>query len=210
MKSLDPGDLDPRDVYRLMISSIVPRPIALVSTISEAGVTNVSPFSFFNAVAARPPIVALSIAPGKDGEKDTMRNIRHGRDFVVNVVDRALSEKAVATSAPFDAETSEFHVVGLTPLPSDKVRSPRVAESPVHFECIAVEIIENPGGSDVTLVLGRVLRFHVARRLWGDRRLDPADLDPVGRLGGELYTTLGETFSMRADPSLAVKASRKG
>lgn len=210
MKSIDPGDLDPRDVYKLMISSIVPRPIALVSTISEAGITNVSPFSFFTGVASRPPIVAISVARGKDGEKDTMRNIRHGRDFVVNVVDRALAEKAVATSAPFDASTSEFEVVGLTPLPSDKVRSPRVAESPVHFECIAVDLVESPGGSDVTLVLGRVLRFHVARRLWGDRKLDPAELNPVGRLGGDLYAALGEPFSLRADASLAAKASRQG
>lgn len=210
MKSIDPGDLDPRDVYQLMISSIVPRPIALVSTISEAGITNVSPFSFFNGVASRPPIVSISIARGKDGEKDTMRNIRHGRDFVVNIVDRALAEKAVATSASFDAGTSEFEVVGLTPIPSDKVKSPRVAESPVHFECFAVEIFESPGGSDVSLVLGRVLRFHVARRLWGDRRLDPAELDPVARLGSDLYATLTDPFALRADPALARKASSQG
>lgn len=209
MKSLDPGDLDPRDVYKLMISAIVPRPIALVSTVSEAGITNVSPFSFFNGVAARPPIVAISISRGKDGEeKDTMRNIRSGRDFVVNVVDRGLAEKAVASSAPFDAMTSEFHVVGLTPMPSDKVKSPRVAESPVHFECIAVDLVENPGGSDVTLVLGRVLRFHVARRLWGEQRIQPQDLDPVGRLGSDLYAMLGEPFALRADGSHATKAGR--
>ncbi len=198
MKPIDPGDLDPRDVYRLMISSIVPRPIALVSTVSPAGVTNVSPFSFFNAVSSRPPIVSLSIARSRDGEKDTMRNIRHGRDFVVNVVDRSLAEKAVASSSRFDASTSEFDVVGLTPLPGDKVRSPRVAESPVHFECVALDLIESPGGSDVTLVLGRVLRFHVARRLWNGGAIDARELDPVGRLGGDLYALLGEPFSLQA------------
>lgn len=208
MKSLDPGDLTQRDVYQLMISAVVPRPIALVSTVSEAGITNVSPFSFFNAVASRPPILSISIAPGKDGEKDTLRNIRHGRDFVVNVVDRALAERAVATSAPFDPTTSEFEVVGLTPLPSDKVRSPRVAESPVHFECVAVDLIDNPGGSDVTLVLGRVLRFHVARRLWGDAKLDPVALDPIGRLGSDQYAALGEPFALRADMLGALRAAR--
>jgi flavin reductase (DIM6/NTAB) family NADH-FMN oxidoreductase RutF len=207
MKSLDPGDLDPRDVYKLMISAIVPRPIALVSTVSESGITNVSPFSFFNGVASRPPIVAISISRGKDGEeKDTLRNIRHQRDFVVNVVDRALAAKAVASSAPFDAGTSEFAAVGLTAMPSDKVRSPRVAESPVHFECIAVDLVENPGGSDVTLVLGRVLRFHVARRLWGEQRLLPQELDPVGRLGGDFYATMAEPFAMRPDPAPRTKA----
>lgn len=210
MKSLDPGDLDPRDVYKLMISSIVPRPIALVSTVSEAGLPNVSPFSYFNGVASRPPIVSLSIARGKDGEKDTLRNIRQVRDFVVNVVDRQLAAKAVATSAPYDASTSEFEVVGLTPVASDKVRSPRVAESPVHFECVAVDLIENPGGSDVTLVLGRVLRFHVARRLWGEKKLDPRELDPVARLGADLYATLGEPFALRAEMPAASRIPMGG
>lgn len=203
MKSIDPGDLDPRDAYKLLISAVVPRPIALVSTISASGLTNVSPFSFFNAVSSRPPILGISIARGKEGEKDTMRNIRHGRDFVVNIVDRALAEKAVASSATFDAATSEFEMVGLTPMPSDKVRSPRVAESPVQFECVALDLIESPGGSDVTLVLGRVLRFHVARRLWGERPLDPRDLDPIARLGGDLYATLSEPFALRPERARA-------
>ena len=142
MKSIDPGDLDARDAYQLVISAIVPRPIALVSTISDAGVANISPFSFFMAVSSKPPILALSIARGREREKDTMRNIRQTRELVVNIVDRKISEAAVASAASFEPHVSEFSVVGLTPLPSDKVRAPRVAESPIQLECVATELIE--------------------------------------------------------------------
>lgn len=196
MKAIDPGDLAPRDVYRLMISTIVPRPIALVSTVSEAGIFNVSPFSYFNGVAARPPIVSLSIARRGPGEKDTMRNIRATREFVVNVVDRGLAAASVQASGDYDPSVDEFQVAGLTPLPSDKIRAPRVAESPVHFECVAVDLVERPGGAETTLVLGRVLRFHVARRVLVDGVVDPRQLDPVARLGGDLYAALGEPFPL--------------
>lgn len=196
MKSIDPGDMDPRAVYRLMISSIVPRPIALISTVSDAGLTNLSPFSFFTGVSSRPPIVAVSIVRGKDGEKDTMRNIRQTREFVVNVVDRALSGPMSIASAAHPANVSEFDVTGLTPIPSDKVKPPRVAESPVHFECVVTDLVERPGGADVVLVLGRILRFHVVRRLWTDGDIDPQGLDPIGRLGGSLYATLDTPFEL--------------
>jgi flavin reductase (DIM6/NTAB) family NADH-FMN oxidoreductase RutF len=199
MKSIDPGDLQPREVHALMIGAIVPRPIALVSTISESGATNLSPFSFFNGVSAQPPIVSIVIARGRDGEKDTMRNIRATRDFVVNVVDRGIVKQAVASSAPFGSQVSEFDVTGLTAIESDKVRAPRVLESPVHLECVAIELVESPGGSDVTLVLGRVLRFHVARRLLNEGRIDAGLLAPIGRLGGDLYAALGEIMSLRHD-----------
>ena len=197
MKAIDPGDLSPQDVYGLMVATIVPRPIALVSTVSETGVPNVSPFSFFNGVASRPPIVMLSIARGSSGEKDTMRNIRATREFVVNVVDRALAPAAVATSVDYPPEVDEFEPAGLTPIPSDKVGPPRVAESPVHFECVAIDLVNEPGGASVTLVLGRVLRFHVARRLWKDGAIEPAELAPIARLGADLYAELGEPFALK-------------
>lgn len=196
MKVIDPGDLEPRDVYRLMVSTIVPRPIALVSTVGADGVHNVSPFSYFNGVASRPPIVSVSIARARDGEKDTMRNIRSTREFVVNVVDRGLAEAAVKTSVDHPPSVNEFEVAGLTALASDKVRAPRVAEAPIHMECVAVDIVEQPGGASVSLVLGRILRFHVSRRVWVDGDVDPVELDPVGRLGGSLYATLSAPFPL--------------
>jgi len=138
----------------------------------------------------------ISVARSRSGEKDTMRNIRATREFVVNVVDRALASAAVATSAPHPPDVSEFGPAGLTPLPSDKVAPPRVAESPVHLECVAVDLVEEPGGAATTLVLGRVLRFHVARRVWKDGTVDPVALAPVGRLGGQLYADLGEPYEL--------------
>jgi flavin reductase (DIM6/NTAB) family NADH-FMN oxidoreductase RutF len=195
-KSLDPGDLAPKDAYALLVSAVVPRPIALVSTISENGVANLSPFSFFTAISSTPPVVAISIGRGREGEKDTMRNIRATRAFVVNVVDRALAAAAVASAAAHPPDVNEFLVTGLTELPSDKVPAPRVAESPIHLECVVSDLVESPGGADATLVLGRVLRFHVMRRILVDGAIDPSMLDPVARLGADLYAPLGDIFEL--------------
>lgn len=200
MKVFDPGDLSAGDVYRLMVGTIVPRPIALVSTLGADGVANVAPFSFFNGVAARPPLIMISLARSRGGEKDTLRNIRATREFVVNIVDRDIASAAVVSSANWPADVDEFEKAGLTPLRSDKVSAPRVAESPVHFECIAVELIDEPGGAAVSVVLGRVLRFHVARRCWKDGSVDPTELRPVARLGRDLYSELGEIFPLHAPP----------
>ncbi|MEM7245994.1 MAG: flavin reductase family protein [Acidobacteriota bacterium] len=197
MKAIDPGDLSPRDAYELMIGAIVPRPIALVSTLSDAGIRNLSPFSFFMGVSARPPLLALSIAKTRDGEKDTMRNIRATKEFVVNVVDRKTCAAAVISSGEYAHHVDEFSVAGLEAIPSDKVAAPRVKDCPVHMECVTVELVDQPAGAAVCLVIGRVLRFHVSREIrQSDGRIDPALLDPVGRLGGPHYTPLGELFSM--------------
>lgn len=198
MKTVDPGDLAPQDVYRLMISAIVPRPIALVSTLGPDGVRNVAPFSFFSGVSSRPPLLSIAIGAGRSGEKDTLRNIRATREFVVNVVSEPLAAAMVASSGDYPPDVDEFEVAGLTPVPSDKVRCPRVGESPVQAECVLAQLVEQPGGSDATLVIGRVLRFHVARAVL-DRAsgtVDPRLLRPVGRLGGDLYATLEEPFAL--------------
>ena len=197
MKSVDPGDMDALAVYKLMVSVIVPRPIAFISTISESGIANLSPFSYFMGVSSRPPIVAVSIARGKDSEKDTMRNIRQTREFVVNIVTRDLAEPMVKSAAPHPPTVSEFAVTGLTPVGSDKVGPPRVKESPIHMECVVTDLVESPGGAATTLVLGRVLRFHVERDLWGEGEVDPRALNPLARLGGDLYATLSDPFDLK-------------
>ncbi len=196
MKVIDPGDLTPREVYALMIATLVPRPIAWVSTISAEGVPNLAPFSFFSGVSARPPIVSIAIGRTAQGDKDTTRNIRATKEFVVNVVDRALGEQMVATSEAHPPQANEFELAGVAPIPSDKVSPPRVKESPVHYECVAVDLIDRPGGAETTLILGRVLRFHVARRVWVDGRVDSKLLAPLARLGGSEYATLGEIFEI--------------
>lgn len=194
--ALDPAELTPREAYALMTQVIVPRPIAWVSTLSREGVRNLAPFSFFNGVSARPPIVSVAVGRTRDGDKDTTRNVRETREFVVNVVDRACAEAMVASSGSYPPEADEFEIAGVTALPSTRVAPPRVAESPVHLECEAVEVIDRPGGAEVSLLLGRVLCAHVADRLAGGDEIDPRALDPVARLGGPHYAALGELFDL--------------
>ena len=198
MKSIDPDELAPRDVYRLMISAIVPRPIALVSTLSAEGQPNLAPFSYFAGVSARPPLLSISIGRGTSGDKDTLRNIRATHGFVVNIVNRDIAKQMVVTSGEYTSDVDEFRVAGLTPLASEVVMPARVKESPLHLECRAVDLFDAPGGAEVTLVIGRILRFHVSPAVFDREKgvVDPVGLNPVGRLGGDLYATLSPPFSL--------------
>jgi flavin reductase (DIM6/NTAB) family NADH-FMN oxidoreductase RutF len=190
----DPAGLATREIYALMIGAIVPRPIAFVSTLSPEGVANCAPFSYFMGVSSRPPILALSVGVRRDGRpKDTAANIRATEEFVVNVVDGALAERCVRASAEVEPEVDEFELAGLAKLPSELVRPPRIAESPVQMECRLERCLEI-GAQPQFLILGEVLRFHVAERVWKDGAIDQAALDPVGRLGGELYARQSELF----------------
>jgi flavin reductase (DIM6/NTAB) family NADH-FMN oxidoreductase RutF len=192
---INPLDLDIRGKYRLLISSIVPRPIALVSTVDENNVHNVAPFSMFTGVSSNPPMLAVSIASRKGVEKDTARNIRRTKDFVVNIVDEALAEKMNLTSAYLPPEESEFEFANLTPVESVKVRSPRVKEAPVCMECSLVESIR-VGKSPNDLVIGEVLLFHVADELLEGHVVNIEKLKPVGRLGEFLYCNVRDIFEM--------------
>src|SRR5947207_5041074 len=138
---LDLRQLSARDRYKLLISTVVPRPIALATTVDAEGRVNAAPFSFFNAVSSVPPVVVLGISPGDannelgDGYKDTERNIRDSGEFVVNLVDEALAERMNICAVDFPAGTGELNAAELTALPSVGVRAPRIAQSPVSFEC---------------------------------------------------------------------------
>ena len=177
-----------KDVYRFLISAVVPRPIAFVSTVSAGGVPNLAPFSYFNAVASEPPLVAIAISDRADDPKDTLRNIRESKEFVVNVVSESLLDAMVRTSGEWPRQTSEFGESGLTPAPSERVRPPFVAESPLQLECLLHREIAL-GNS--LLVVGEVVLARVRDNVLTDGRVDPAKLAPIGRLGGELYAPLG-------------------
>jgi len=185
---LDPRTMPKNDVYRFLISAVVPRPIAFVSTVSAAGAVNLAPFSYFNAVASEPPLVAISINDRADDPKDTLRNIRETREFVVNVVSEPLLDAMVRTAGEWPRATSEFGPSGLTPAPSERVRAPYVAESPLQLECVLHKEVVL-GNS--FLVVGEVVLARVRDDVMTDGRVDPAKLAPVGRLGGELYAPLG-------------------
>jgi len=192
--------LTAREIYPLMISTITPRPIAWVSTLSEAGVANLAPFSYFNAVCANPPTLMFSVANHPDGRsKDTIRNIEAVPEFVVNLVPFGLVKSMVATSAMLPPDESEFARGGVADAPSTRVRPARVAEAPVAFECTLHTIVSvGEGAGAASVVFGRIVAAHVADLVLGaDGRIDPALLDTVGRLGGEHYVTTRDRFSLK-------------
>lgn len=182
--------------YKLLIGAIVPRPIAFVSTVSAAGVFNLAPFSFFNAVCAEPPVITFACGC-RIPEKDTLANVRTTGEFVVNIVTEDIAERMNVCSGEYPPGVSEFQVSGLTAVASDLVRAPRVAESPVNLECRVVQIVDvskKPlGGS---LVIGEVVCFHIDEGLATNFRIDAEKLRAVGRLGGDQYTRTRDRFSM--------------
>ena len=189
---IDPLGLDRRAAYKLMISLIVPRPIAWVSTISPEGGVNLAPFSYFNGITSQPPILMIAVGARRGERKDTWRNIDQTREFVVNVVVPELVDAMVVTSGEYPPEVDEFHRAGVTPAPSAKVRPPRIAESPVSMECTLEKIVEVEG---TALILGRVVLYHVRDDLLSHGSVDPQRLKPVARLGDDFYSYLGEVFS---------------
>lgn len=203
MTTLVPAEQKPQDIYKLLVGSVVPRPIAFVSSMDAEGVRNLAPFSFFTVASANPPIVCFcpmmrgAANNGLQPTKDTLRNIIATREFVVNVVSEDLAAQMNACSAELPSEVDEFLVSGLTPLVSDLVRPPRVAESHVQMECRLKQVIhvstEPLGGS---LVLGEVVRFHVSSSLLDNFRIDPDKLQAIGRMAGSTYTRTRDRFDM--------------
>lgn len=164
----DCASLSPENTYKLLVSTVVPRPIAWVTTLDGNGAPNAAPFSFFNAMSGSPPVVAIGIGPKREGLKDTGENIRRSREFVVNLVTDATAEAMNVTAIDFPPGVNELAEAGLTAAASTHVAPPRIAESPVAMECVLHTMIELGQGRAV--VLGQVLAFHID---------DGAVLDPV-------------------------------
>jgi flavin reductase (DIM6/NTAB) family NADH-FMN oxidoreductase RutF len=197
--TLDFSALDARTAYQWMIATILPRPIAWVSTISADGRTNLAPFSFFQGVTANPPTLMFVPVNNRQGEKkDTVRNIEAVPEFVVNLVSHELGEQMNQTAALLPYGESEFEKFGITAAVSTRVRPPRVAAAPVAFECTLDRIVlvgEGPLAANV--IFGRIQTAHIRDAvLSADGRPDAHRLDLIGRLGGEDYTTTREIFSI--------------
>ncbi len=200
MRTLDPVQIAPSDIYKLMIGMIVPRPIAFVSTIDAAGVSNLAPFSYFTACSSNPPVVCFCTAVRSDPRpyRDTLRNIEATGEFVVNMVSEEFAEKMNLCAAEVPPEVDEFEISGLTPLASDLVKPPRVAESKAQMECRLHQIVrvsDKPGGG--ILVLGEVLRFHVLDSIIDGYKIDPDRLNAIGRMGGPMYIRTHDRFEMQ-------------
>jgi flavin reductase (DIM6/NTAB) family NADH-FMN oxidoreductase RutF len=202
---VSPSDLSHSELYSIVLNSVAPRPIAWVSTISASGDLNLAPFSFFNAVCVDPPLLAFAPglrqpkhAKGGHGEaKDTLRNVRETREFVVNIVTYELAEAMNLTSGEYDASVDEFDLAKLTPQPSNIVRPPRVAESPVSFECRLHQILDfSSRPTSSSLVIGQVVSIHISESHLKDGKLDRNSLDLVGRMGGLQYTRTTQRFEM--------------
>ena len=203
MMQFDFTTISAKDRYKLMVSTILPRPIAWVVTQSAAGVVNAAPYSFFNGVGADPPLVSISIeGKGGQGRKDTAVNIRDSGQFVVNLVDYAAAKEMVVTAIDFGPEVSEVAEAGLTTVASVLVKPPRIAESPVAFECEVYKIVELPHDRD--LVLGRILYMHIADAAVQDPAryyVDTPKLDLVGRMhGGGWYSRTSDLFEVARIP----------
>jgi flavin reductase (DIM6/NTAB) family NADH-FMN oxidoreductase RutF len=202
---IDPVTLPWKSVYKILIGSVVPRPIGWISSIDEGGRPNLAPFSFFNVVCANPPhVLFCPMIRGTDRKpKDTLRNVRSTGEFVVNIVTEVLAEAMNLTSTELPAEINEFEMSGLTAQPSTTVKPPRVAESPIHFECKVATIFDfgdQPGSGSV--VIGRVTHIHVRDDVLIETdKIDLDKLRPIGRLAGSGYCRVADQFQMVRPPS---------
>jgi flavin reductase (DIM6/NTAB) family NADH-FMN oxidoreductase RutF len=194
---IDPAALTRDRVYKLLIGSVVPRPIAWVSSADSEGVANLAPFSAFTFVSTEPPMIAVAIGnfslAEEGARKDTITNIRARREFVVNIASVQLGDALAMSARAMESHVDEFAVVGLTHGSCEVVSVPRVAEAPISMECTLESIIE-PGSDEV--VIGRIVRYHIRRDLVLERgRIDVEALDPLGRLAGA-YSTIGDTYEL--------------
>lgn len=197
---IDPQETSQKNIYKILTGAVIPRPIGWISSISEDGVPNLAPFSFFNAVGEDPPHVMFSTVRTGDKNKDTLNNVLATKQFVVNMATEELVEAMNATSIELPPDGNEFEYAGLTPLPSVKVKPFRVKESPIVFECELVHhySLEDHKNGGATIMVGRIVMFHVDESvLLDDYKINMETYRPVARLAGSNYAKLGEIFSIK-------------
>ncbi|ULR45303.1 flavin reductase family protein [Rhizobium sp. K102] len=195
--SFDFKELTERERYKLMIGTIIPRPIALVTTVDEHGRINAAPFSFFNCLSADPPILAIGVENHPDMSfKDTGHNIRMTEVFTVNIVSFAIAEAMHVCGAKYPRGVDELREAGLTALPGEKVASPYIAEAPAAFECRRHVTLEL--GRSRQIIMGEIVYAHYRDGVVDPERLhvDPAAIDAIARLGGDTCATTRDRFEM--------------
>jgi flavin reductase (DIM6/NTAB) family NADH-FMN oxidoreductase RutF len=196
MITINPADLSARDAYRLAISIVAPRPIAWISSLGADGTHNLAPFSFFNVVGHDPVTVMVSIGSRRGETKDTLRNIRETREYVINIADESLVGAVNQSSGDYAYGINEFEMAAIEAIPSDVVKPPRVALAPAALEVRSTQIIPVEG-TGYTMCLGEVVRFHLRDGLLRPNgTADTAALHPLTRLGGDEYGALGHIFEL--------------
>jgi flavin reductase (DIM6/NTAB) family NADH-FMN oxidoreductase RutF len=199
MLSIDPSTNSERENYKLLIGSIIPRPIAFVTTHSRDGILNGAPFSYFNIVSSNPPMISVSIQRKEGIQKDTTRNILDMKEFVVHIVDESNVEKVNQTAATLPPEQSEIELANLTPINSTKISVPGVKEAKVRMECTLEHSIELGGGESpgCDLIIGKIVQFHIESDIYENGKIDPSILGAVSRLAGQNYAKIGDIFSIK-------------
>lgn len=196
----DPQNLEQKSIYKLLTGIVIPRPIGWISSISEEGIANLAPFSYFNAVGDDPPHIMFSAGRGANSNKDTLNNVLATKQFVVNMVTEELVEQMNSTAQGIPPHESEFDLANLTPIPSLKIKPPRVKESPITMECELVHhyTLEDNKFGGSTILVGRIVMFHIAENvLLDDYKINLDTYKPVARLAGSNYSKLGEIFSVK-------------
>jgi flavin reductase (DIM6/NTAB) family NADH-FMN oxidoreductase RutF len=197
--AIDPSHQTERENYKLLIGSIIPRPIAFVTTLSTEDVLNAAPFSYFTIVTVDPPMIAVSIQRRQGERKDTSRNAIAKGEFVVHISDESYIDQINQTAAALPSDESEVVLAGLTPVTSVKVAVPGIAEANIRMECVlerAIALGGTEGAPSADLLIGRVVHFHIANDLYDKGHIDAQKLRPVSRLAGNSYAKLGDQFEI--------------
>lgn len=197
--AIDPSHQTERENYKLLIGSIIPRPIAFITTLSSEDVLNAAPFSYFTIVTADPPMIAVSIQRRQGERKDTSRNAIAKGEFVVHISDESYIDQINQTAAALSPDESEVVLAGLTSVISVKVDVPGIAEANIRMECVleqAIPLGGTEGAPSADLLIGRVVHFHIADDLYDKGHIDAQKLRPVSRLAGNSYAKLGEQFEL--------------
>lgn len=200
MISLSPENMSEKENYKFLIGSIIPRPIAFVTTLSETGVVNAAPFSYFTIVSANPPMISVSVQRSNGMMKDTARNAIKRNEFVVHIVDTAILHDVNETAAELDMNESELTRTKLTLVSSDKITVPAVKEAKIRFECIVEKTVQLDGVDgqiSCDLLIGKIVCYHIEPSLYNKGRIDAKALQPVARLAGNTYSLLGASFDMK-------------
>lgn len=200
MKKIDPATLSNQENYKFLIGSVIPRPIAFVTTLSKTGVLNAAPFSFFNVVTPSPPLISVSVQREKGKRKDTAQHAVDRGEFVVHISTEHYVKEMNRTARRLPPEESEVALTTLTPVKSEKVSVPGISEAPIRMECLLEKAIPlggtQEGGPTCDLLIGRVVQYHIEEELYNNGRIDPIGLKPLARLAGDDYAKLGDIFEL--------------
>lgn len=194
---LDIADLSEADRYKFMMGTVIPRPIALVTSLSSDGVLNAAPFSQFVVISVTPPLLGFVAHDSEEGVKDTVRNILESREYVINTVAVPMAAQVQVCSKSFPPSVSEVEEVGFHTLPSALVRASRIAESPVNFECRLLQTIRfGQQGSQTTLIVGEIVATHCADGVVSGHRVSHQAMNSLGRIAGRSYCLTKDKFDV--------------